>query len=78
MSAKIKDLPNSNDEYWIGSETNHFTPHPIDICSFHTRGSIEGEFKLNKNGTVSCTRCPYGFKPAPYMRLVESKIVVVH
>lgn len=75
MNAHIQNLPQSSDEYWEGSEVNHFSPVSISICPIHTKGTYKGDYRDEGNGYVTCTYCPYGFRLGSKMRLVKNKVI---
>ena len=77
MSAKLPDLPNSDDEYWEGSNTSHFTPRQVKLCPDHghkTWDKHEGYIN-NNDGTISCDRCSWGTRIPGYLRCLNGKII---
>lgn len=78
MNGKLPNLPASNDEYWESAEVNHFTPQKIAICDTHTKEKYkEGAYKDNEDGTMTCTKCPWGGLIPPGHALVAGKLLVM-
>lgn len=75
MISKIPELPKSNDEYWESAETISSIPVRVEICEVHTKEKfMQGKYKDNRDGTVSCIYCPWGTKLGNNLRLVDCKI----
>lgn len=77
MSARLLDLPMSDDEYWEGANTTHFTPRQIKICSDHGKKVWEKHIGYinNNDGTISCDQCGWGTRIPGYYRVLDGKIV---
>lgn len=73
---ELKDLPNSNDnEFWGDSEKIRVIPKPVLVCKTHNKTEyMEGEYIDNGDGTVSCTKCGWGFMKPGYLRVVNGRL----
>lgn len=73
---KIPELPNSEDiEFWGEGEVIKAEPKPIPLCGHTKENYMEGEYKDNGDGTVSCTHCGWGFLRPGYIRVKDGKLV---
>ena len=68
MSVKLPDLPKSDDEYWEGANTSSYTARKVKLCDVH-------EYIDNKDGTTSCTNCPFGVRLPGYLKIHDGKII---
>jgi hypothetical protein len=77
MAQKLQELPKSEDtEFWGDGESIKVEPKPIKLCG-HTKDNYENfdNYKMNDDGTISCTKCGWGFLRPGYIRVKDGKIV---
>lgn len=57
-------------------EENVLSPIGIDICSCHTPEKwMTGDYRDNKDGTITCIYCPWGTRLPGYTRCINGKIL---
>jgi hypothetical protein len=68
-------LPPIDPETFDG-EKQTCIPHPVSICSDHTRTNWMKHvgYRL-QNGTIECTLCPWGTKVPGYFKVIDEKII---
>lgn len=72
-SDKLK--PISEDESWKEvTVLNNLTAIPV--CSTHGKNWMDHNgYVDNKDGTVSCKFCPWGFRLAGYLRIKDERVL---
>lgn len=77
MSARLPDLPTSDDEYWEGAVTSRHTPKSVKLCPDHGRKTWDKHdgYIDNKDGTISCMYCPWGSPIPGYMKIMNGKVI---
>ena len=72
---KLKDLPESQDEYWDPSEKVPSVNIPLYICETHgKKWKDHVGYADNHDGTARCKFCSWGFRVPGYMRIYKEKV----
>lgn len=74
----LPPLPESKDNFWDGEKetVNLSRADRITVCEAHKKNWVEHiGYVDNKDGTVSCTKCPWGTRLPGYMRVLDEKII---
>lgn len=75
MKSNLPPLPPNNNEYWEGERYVCTNPVRVGICTTHTKENwLEGTYIDNKDGSITCSVCPWGTIMPGYLRVIKGKI----
>ena len=77
-SKQLEELPPTEDGYWSGGDVQRTKPVKLPpICGTHHPDRIMEHvgYRMNGDGTVSCTKCAWGSWLPGYMKVIEDKLV---
>lgn len=77
-SQRPSDLPTSdNIEFWGEGEKSTHTPVKVPMCGTHTKENWTKHrgYRRNEDGSISCTKCPWGTLLPGHYRLIEDYVI---